>query len=140
MDSPQSSGKRYDEKYCHECGATIRARAVVCPKCGVKQPAIADDVDDAEEFPGGTNRIAAGIFGILMGGLGIHKFILGYTGTGLIMLLTTVLGSVLSLCLLVPIIGPMAMGLIGFIEGIIYLTKSDREFYRTYVVGKRPWF
>ncbi|NNC62181.1 MAG: hypothetical protein HKO11_07575, partial [Eudoraea sp.] len=31
-------------------------------------------------------------------------------------------------------------GLIGLIEGIIYLTKSDEEFYNTYQVGKKPWF
>ena len=29
---------------------------------------------------------------------------------------------------------------IGLIEGIIYLTKSDEEFYNTYQVGKKPWF
>ena len=31
-------------------------------------------------------------------------------------------------------------GIVGFIEGIIYLTKSDEVFYNTYQVGKRPWF
>ena len=31
-------------------------------------------------------------------------------------------------------------GLVGLIEGIIYLTKSDEEFYNTYQVGKKPWF
>jgi hypothetical protein len=29
---------------------------------------------------------------------------------------------------------------IGLIEGIIYLTKSDPEFYWTYVVGRKEWF
>jgi hypothetical protein len=32
------------------------------------------------------------------------------------------------------------MGVLGLIEGIIYLTKSDEEFYNTYQVGKKPWF
>jgi alpha-acetolactate decarboxylase len=31
-------------------------------------------------------------------------------------------------------------GLIGLIEGIIYLTKSDQEFDQTYVFGKKEWF
>jgi hypothetical protein len=31
-------------------------------------------------------------------------------------------------------------GIIGLIEGIIYLTKSDDEFAQTYVIGKRGWF
>ena len=29
------------------------------------------------------------------------------------------------------------MGIIGLIEGIVYLSKSDEEFYETYVVGKK---
>jgi hypothetical protein len=34
----------------------------------------------------------------------------------------------------------MAIGIIGLIEGILYLTKSDDEFVATYVVGRRGWF
>jgi len=30
--------------------------------------------------------------------------------------------------------------IIAMIEGIIYLTKSDEEFERTYVIGKKQWF
>ena len=40
---------------------------------------------------GGDKKILAGILGILVGSLGIHKFVLGYTTEGLIMLLCTVL-------------------------------------------------
>src|SRR5215831_10715557 len=78
-----------------------------------------------------SSKIPAGICGILLGSLGIHKFILGYTGAGLIMLLVTVL----SCFILSPV-----MHLIGLIEGIIYLTKSDEEFVRFYVEGRREWF
>lgn len=80
---------------------------------------------------GADKKIAAGICGILLGALGIHKFILGYTKEGIIMLLV----SVLTLGIASPI-----MGLIGLIEGIIYLTKSDEEFVATYVTGKKGWF
>ena len=38
------------------------------------------------------------------------------------------------------IIGPSAMAIIGLVEGIMYLTKSDEEFVATYVDGKKPWF
>lgn len=31
-------------------------------------------------------------------------------------------------------------GVLGLIEGIIYLTKSDEEFVQTYIVNKKPWF
>jgi hypothetical protein len=37
---PASDGRSANEKYCHECGAVIRAKAVICPKCGVPQPTI----------------------------------------------------------------------------------------------------
>lgn len=77
------------------------------------------------------SKIAAGICGILLGSLGIHKFILGYTGAGLIMLLVT---------LLTCFIASPIMHLIGLIEGIIYLTKSDADFVKTYVDGRREWF
>jgi TM2 domain-containing membrane protein YozV len=81
--------------------------------------------------PGAEKKIAAGICGILLGALGIHKFILGYTAQGVIMLLV----SVLSFGFLA-----WAIGIIGLIEGIIYLTKSDEEFVATYVTGRKPWF
>ena len=81
--------------------------------------------------PGADKKIAAGICGILLGALGIHKFILGYTVPGIIMLLV----SILTLGIASPI-----MGLIGLIEGIIYLTKSDEDFSRIYIQNKKGWF
>ncbi|PWU20256.1 MAG: hypothetical protein C5B50_04415 [Verrucomicrobia bacterium] len=81
--------------------------------------------------PRASNKIAAGICGILLGSLGIHKFILGYTGAGLIMLLITVLTCGM---------GAIVMHVIGLIEGIIYLTKSDAEFVRIYMDGRKEWF
>jgi len=77
------------------------------------------------------NKIPAGIFGIILGPLGIHKFILGYTGAGLITLAVTVLTCGLAW----PI-----THVIGLVEGIIYLCKSDEDFVRTYVDGRREWF
>jgi TM2 domain-containing membrane protein YozV len=81
--------------------------------------------------PRASNKIAAGVCGIVLGSLGIHKFILGYTGAGLIMLLV----SVLTCFVAAPLVH-----LIGLIEGIVYLTKPDDEFVRTYVEGQRSWF
>jgi TM2 domain-containing membrane protein YozV len=80
---------------------------------------------------GADKKIAAGICGILLGALGIHKFILGYTKEGIIMLLVTVLT--------LGIAG-FIMGIIGLVEGIIYLTKSDEDFVATYITGKKGWF
>ena len=79
----------------------------------------------SDKPPGAEKKIVAGILAILLGGLGIHKFYLGYTKEGIIQL---ILGF---LC-----IG----GIIGLIEGIIYLTKSDEAFAATYITGKKGWF
>jgi TM2 domain-containing membrane protein YozV len=79
---------------------------------------------------GADKKIVAGILGIVVGGFGIHKFILGYQREGLIMLLVSVLSC-----------GTLAgvMHVIGIVEGIIYLTKSDEDFVRTYVQGQKGW-
>jgi TM2 domain-containing membrane protein YozV len=76
-------------------------------------------------------KVAAGLCGILLGGLGIHKFILGFTVPGLVLLLITVLTCGMA---------AFVTHIIGLIEGIIYLTKSDEEFYRTYIIERRQWF
>ncbi|WGH74841.1 TM2 domain-containing protein [Tenacibaculum tangerinum] len=78
-----------------------------------------------------SKRIIAGVLGILLGSIGVHKFVLGYTKEGIIMLVITVLTCG---------IGGALTGLIGLIEGIIYLTKSDEEFIQTYQLNERGWF
>ena len=85
---------------------------------------------------GGENKkMLAGILAIILGALGIHKFVLGYQKEGIIMLAITIVIGFFTCG-----IGASAMGLVGLIEGIIYLTKSDEEFYNTYQVGQKPWF
>lgn len=81
--------------------------------------------------PAASKKLPAGICGILLGALGVHKFILGYTKEGVIMLLVTIL---------TVGFGGMITGLIGLIEGIVYLVKPDDEFVATYVDGKKGWF
>lgn len=78
-----------------------------------------------------SKKIAAGICGILLGAFGIHKFVLGYTNEALIMLLCTVLTC--------GIVGSV-MAVIGLVEGIVYLTKTDEEFYKMYIANKKGWF
>lgn len=74
-----------------------------------------------------SKRVLCGVMGILFGGFGIHRFVLGDTTGGIlrivISLVTCGIGS-----------------LIGFIEGIIYLTKSDEQFVKEYQEGKKAWF
>jgi TM2 domain len=107
-----SINKGSDEKFCHEWGAVIRAKAEICPKCGVRQPLSSSTVSG-----GGRNRVQAGLFALLLGGVGVHKFYLGRTGQGIVYLL---------FCwTFIPAI-------IGFIEGLIYLSMSDENFARKY--------
>ena len=88
--------------------------------------------------PGAKNKTAAGLFALFLGWFGIHKFYLGYTGAGLVMLLVNTIGMVFTIWLL--LIPNYVLAIIAFIEGILYLTKSDEEFEQTYVVGKKSWF
>ena len=81
----------------------------------------------SDKPPGAEKKLPAGICGILLGWLGIHKFILGYTKQGIIQII-------------VSVVTCGAGGIIGVIEGIIYLTKSDEDFVRTYIQNKRGWF
>jgi len=84
-------------------------------------------------------KVVAGILAILLGQLGIHKFILGYTNAGIIMVAVTVVSYILTF-VLIGIFGILAMSVIGVVEGIIYLTKSDDEFVVRYGVNKKSWF
>lgn len=81
----------------------------------------------SEKTPGAEKKVLCGILGILLGSLGIHKFILGYTKEGIIQIVISIFTCGIG-------------GLIGFIEGIIYLTKSDEDFVNTYITNKRGWF
>lgn len=81
--------------------------------------------------PQENKKVLAGVLAIVLGALGIHKFVLGYTKEGVIMLLV----SVLSCGILAGV-----SAIIALIEGIIYLTKTDEEFVEMYQVNQKPWF
>lgn len=80
------------------------------------------------------SKLATGLFAILLGGLGVHKFYLGHTVPGVILLLVSVFGWVLFF------IPNIVVGIVVFIEGIIILTHSDKDFQKTYVIDKKIWF
>ena len=65
---------------------------------------------------GGKSRIAAGLLGLLLGGLGIHNFYLGYTGKAIAQLLITVLS--FGILAFIPAIW-------GLIEGVMILTDKN---------------
>ena len=91
-------------------------------------------------FAGGTKtKVAAGVLAILLGSFGVHKFYLGYTKQGIMMLAGTIVGLILAI-VIIGIFLVIAVGVIGLVEGILYLTQSDEDFERIYVQGRKPWF
>ena len=128
---------------------------MICPECGVRQVDSDDEFEDRSSSAERrrddavhSKRIAAGVLGILLGAFGVHKFILGSVPAGITMLLVSLLSFPFVLLLgaftcglgfcFLP--GVYVMEIIGIVEGVIYLTKSNREFRREYVLRKRSWF
>ena len=74
-----------------------------------------------------STKILCGVLGILLGGLGVHRFILHDVSGGILRIVITLLTCGLG-------------QVIGLVEGIIYLTKTDQDFYQLYMVGRKAWF
>ena len=113
--------KSADEKFCFECGALIRARAEICPKCGVRQQVSIFSAGGIGNLgavaPNGKSKLAAALFALFLGGLGIHKFYLGKIGWGIVYLLFCWTA--------IPVI-------VSFVEGIMLLIMSEEDFNRKY--------
>jgi TM2 domain-containing membrane protein YozV len=126
--------------FCTKCGASNEDYAQACAQCQSPLPQIggyqpiqppspmygSGQVQDWRQM-GADKKLTAGLCGLLVGGFGIHKFILGYTTEGVIQIVLTFVTCGIG-------------SIIGLIEGIIYLTKSDEDFVRTYIQNKRGWF
>lgn len=126
-----------ENSVCPQCGAPIDAGAAECRFCGEKlnpQPAAQANVQpNVQPAPQQVvqhvyvqqpttainpawpikNKIVAGLLGIFLGGIGIHKFYMGKIGMGILYILFCWTG--------IP-------SLVGFIEGIIYLCSNDENF------------
>lgn len=131
---------------CKSCGAQIDNNVSKCPYCMAavsRASAETVSVSAGSQHPlpsqsslssqpsSAPSKVSTGLLGIFLGVLGIHKFVLGYNTAGFIMLGVTILTFG---------VGGIIIGLIGFIEGIIYLTKSEQDFLQTYVHNKKEWF
>jgi TM2 domain-containing membrane protein YozV len=124
-------------RYCTKCGAINDETAQFCTNCQASLSPVSGGYQPMESVHpgavtdwkamGADKKIVAGILGILVGGLGVHKFLLGYTTEGIIQIVITIFTC-------------GAGSIVGLIEGIIYLTKSDEEFVRTYIQNKKGWF
>lgn len=127
--------------YCPNCSEQNTNFDSSCRRCGGMLPNVGMPMQPAPQYGmqphqpvGADKRIAAGICGILLGSFGVHKFIMGYTTEGIIMLVTYLVG--LFLCGIPSI----AIAIIGIVEGVMYLTKSDEEFSRMYFQNRKGWF
>ena len=117
--------------FCQRCATPATPGQAVCIRCGF---ALRNTAASGEK-----SKVAAGLLGIFLGGFGVHKFYLGYTTPAIVMLAVTVGGGCLAL-FVIGLLFAWVPSLIGLIEGIIYLTKSDEDFHDTYVANKREWF
>jgi TM2 domain-containing membrane protein YozV len=86
-----------------------------------------------------NKRVLTGVLSIILGSIGVHKFVLGYNNEGFIILIATAIGYA-TLCIFIGAFILTATSLLGLIEGIIYLSKTDAEFYETYQKNKKAWF
>ena len=110
--------------FCRQCGAQLQANQLFCSSCGARQdgavvpPPVprADGVNNLNKKHGKTT---AGLLGILLGGIGLHKFYLGSWGWGILFIVSI-------------FILPGASALCGLIEGIIYLTMNEQKFDAKY--------
>ncbi|MDB5284651.1 MAG: domain containing protein [Bacteroidota bacterium] len=134
------------DKFCYNCKADTSPDSAFCIKCGVglkQEPvASANEVLNLGPKPE-SKRVAAALFAILLGPLGVHKFYLGYTVAGVIQLLITcVVGPAFTLLTCGCGIWVVLPGvyLVPFIEGIIYLSQTDAVFVETYQVKQKQWF
>lgn len=119
--APPARRKGPDEKFCSECAAVIKAKAVICPHCGCPQGGYAYPVPHggaAYPAPYSGDEVSRGmaaVLAIFLGGFGAHKFYMGRNGIGLMYLFMSVTGVTF---------------FIGFIEGLVYLLQSDETFRR----------
>lgn len=98
-----------ETKFCFKCGSEIDKEAEICVKCGVRQSPPARNRIQGKD----KDKLVAGLLGILLGGVGIHKFYLKEPAWGIMYIL---------FCWTFI---PTA---IGFIEGVVYLCMSDEKF------------
>lgn len=97
--------------FCKNCGKEIDDNAYVCLHCGAK---VGSELSNGIGVSkAGKSKVAAGLFGIFLGGIGVNNFYLGNIGLGV--------ADILFSWTFIP-------SIINFIRGIIYLCESDDNF------------
>jgi len=148
--------------FCSNCKVEVKPGSKYCGKCGtvIERNNSSNDITSKDRLvsssPSNVNdsyrpqssqysdqswdeikskRTTAGILAILFGYLGVHKFILGYSTEGFILLAVSIFGGIITCGLALTF-----TAIIAIIEGIIILTKTPEEFKRLYIDKKTGWF
>ncbi|MBD5210774.1 MAG: NINE protein [Bacteroidales bacterium] len=118
--------------HCQYCGGEIVFGAQKCCHCGewLVRPATSSQrptyvQTGAQQYSSSKSRVVAALLALFLGGLGIHEFYLGKTGTGVAFLLITLLTS----WLVFPVV---IIGIICLIQAISYLCMSEQSFNEKY--------
>lgn len=113
-------------KFCRSCGVGMNPEQVICIKCGAGIQAAGTSRPGGGSGTGTSwakNKLTAGLLGILLGGCGAHKFYMGSWGWGLI----------LTVALFITMgFSGIVTGIIGLVEGIMYLMMSEEDFAAKY--------
>lgn len=107
-----------NEYRCDYCGHTFIAPATrfsQTPQQFTSQPRSQSPFE--VRTANGKNRMVAGILAIVLGDFGVHHFYLGNTGKGILYLI---------------FFWTYIPAIIGFVEGVLFLTQSDEEFASKY--------
>lgn len=101
--------------FCRNCGHPLPHGSAYCETCGAATGLAQSQRGHAPAAyrPEGKSRVAAGVLGIVLGHIGVHRFYLGYIGIGILQIVVT--------CCTLGI-----GGLWGFVEGIVILTGGFR--------------
>ena len=106
---------RLKRAYCFNCGIKTDPEQIMCVQCGASLAT--SPLAGIPGIGGRKEKLVAGLFALLLGWLGIHKFYLESWGWGLVYLLLSWTG--------IPFIA-------GIIEGILFLTMDDPTFEQRY--------
>ncbi len=90
--------------FCKNCGKETDDNAVKCTQCGaeMKSDAPVSYTIDSEVSP--KSKVTTILLCIFLGSLGVHRFYVGKTGTGVLMLLTMGCCGIMTLVDLVMIV------------------------------------
>lgn len=82
--------------FCKNCGKEISDGTKFCPECGATQeasvvgsPSTEKDNSNQTANCSQKSRTVTALFAFFLGGLGIHRFYVGKTGTGILQILLT---------------------------------------------------